>query len=65
MKIRVNNPWTSSLTRSFIQIKKSVVNRLIATVPELKDLSQSNLLMILVDIYAGVGEMLNYYIDNM
>ncbi len=61
----IRNPWTSYLTRSFEQIKASIVKRMVAVVPELKDYSQSNLFMVLVDIYAGVGELLNYYIDSI
>jgi len=55
--------WIKYSDRSFSQIKDSLINRLRAAVPELTDFSSSNLLIIIIDMFAGVAEMLNYYID--
>ena len=60
----MNNPWTSYVTRSYSQIKASVNARLDTAVPELTDKSSSNLMQVLVDVRAGVGELLNYYVDT-
>lgn len=57
------NPWVKYVDRSFTAIKASVLARLKIAVPEITDLSNSNLLIVIVDIFAGVSELLNYYID--
>lgn len=63
--MEIRNPWTSYITRSYEQMKTSIVQRLVTKVPEMKDYSQSNLLIVITDIFAGVGELLNYYIDSI
>ncbi len=57
------NPWVKYIDRSFTAIKASVLARLKVAVPEMTDLSDSNLLIVTVDIFSGVSELLNYYID--
>lgn len=59
------NPWVGYLERSHLQIKNSVLQRLGEAVPEITDHSESNILVIIISIFSGVAEMLNYYIDNM
>ena len=61
--MEIRNPWTSYLTRSYEQMKLAIIQRLSIKLPELKDYSQSNLLIVITDIFAGVAEMLNFYID--
>jgi len=61
----IRNPWTTYLTRSYSQIKSRVVQQLTISIPEMTNFSQSNLLMVTTDIFAGVAEMLNYYIDRV
>jgi len=61
MKITTN--WVSYVDRAARTIKASVLKNLGVAVPELTDKSQSNLLIVLVDIFAGVSELLNYNID--
>jgi len=62
---KINNPWVNYVTRSFSDIKSSVLNRVKTQCPEITDLSDSNILVIIISIFAGIAEMLNYYIDNM
>lgn len=62
---KVNNPWISYITRSYQQIKASLIQGLVSKVPEMTDHSESNILIILISMVAGVAEMLGYYIDNM
>lgn len=57
--------WVGWLDRSAEQIKSSVLRRLPIHSPELTDHSDSNPLIILIDIFAGIAEMLNLYIDAM
>jgi len=61
----VNNPWVSFITRSYTQIKTNILNRLNTLTPELTDRSESNPLIIIVGIFAGIAEMLGYYIDQV
>lgn len=59
------NTWVSYVSRSYEQIKASVIARLQVSNPEITDYSETNVLVILISIFSGIGEMLNYYIDNM
>jgi hypothetical protein len=59
------NTWVGYINRSYEQIKASVLARLGINNPEITDHSESNPLIILISIFAGIAEMLNYYIDNM
>lgn len=61
----LRNPWVGYLDRSHIKIKNSVLKRLGETTPEITDHSESNILVVIVSIFSGIAEMLNYYIDNM
>ena len=57
--------WVGYLDRSYEQIKKSCLARLGVTNPEITDYSESNILIIIISMIAGIAEMLNLYIDNM
>ena len=63
--MKINNPWVGYLDRSYLQIKNSLLQRLGEKVPEVTDHSESNILVIILSMFSGVAEMLNYYIDNM
>lgn len=63
MKLTQN--WLGYLDRSYEQVKNSVISRLVKNTPELTDHSESNVLIIIVSLFAGIAEMINYYIDNM
>lgn len=62
--MRINNPWLGYLDRTYLEIKESIINRLRINTPEVTDLNESNLLIIIVGIFAGIGEQFNYYIDE-
>lgn len=57
--------WVGYLQRSYEQIKQSIITKLIANNPEITDHTESNILILIVDIFAGIAEMLNLYIDRM
>lgn len=61
----LENPWVGYTIRSYNQIKNSVLTRLGQSNPEVTDHSESNILVIIISIFAGIAEMLGYYIDNM
>jgi hypothetical protein len=60
----VSNPWVSYVTRSYQQIKASLIQGLTTKAPEVTDHSESNILIILISMFSGVAEMLGFYIDN-
>lgn len=62
--MRLTSPWLGYLERTYLEIKESILNRIKNNIPELTDLNESNLLVILVSIFSGVAEQLNYYIDD-
>lgn len=63
--MKLKNPWVGYSDRSYLNIKNSMFRRLGEKVPEVTDHSESNILVIIVSMFAGTTEMLNYYIDNM
>jgi len=60
----MKNPWINYIGRSYATIKSSLLNSLSIKVPEFSNYSPSNLFMILLDMFASVSEVLNYYIDS-
>ena len=62
--MKLTNPWVGYLDRSYKTIKTSILTRLRGLTPEMTDLSDSNLLVVMVGIVAGVAEQLGYYIDS-
>lgn len=56
--------WVGYLDRSYEQIKRSCLQRLGILAPEISDHSESNPLIIILSMFAGIGEMLNLYIDS-
>lgn len=65
MAFNLNNPWVGYLQRSYEQIKVSLINRLVVSNPEITDHSESNILIVIIGMFAGLIEHLNYYVDNM
>lgn len=61
----LRNPWIRYVDRTYQQIKDRVLTQLGVLVPEMTDHSESNPFVKILSIYAGITEMLNYYIDNV
>lgn len=60
----VKNNWVGYLDRSYQQIKLSLLSRLGVSNPEMSDHSDSNPLVIFINAFSGIGEMLGFYVDN-
>lgn len=60
----LTNNWVGYLDRSAEQIKQAVKDKIISVLPELYDDSDNNPQNVIIDIFAGMTEMLNYYIDS-
>ena len=58
------NNWVSFFERTYPQIKASVLTRVTTSNPEMTDHNASNPFIIMLDIVAGVSEMMGYYIDR-
>lgn len=61
----LNNTWIGYFDRSYQQAKAAITTRLGIVAPELSDHTESNPLIIVVDIFLGISELLHYYIDNV
>lgn len=59
------NDWVGYIDRTYIQIKEGLLFRLGVRVPELSDHSEGNPLVLIISMFSGMAEMINYYIDNM
>jgi len=63
--MNITNPWVGYADRSYQQIKNKILNwRLPQAAPELTDRSEGNPFMVLVDMFSGLTEMINYSIDS-
>lgn len=63
--MRLNNPWIGYIQRTYSDIKQSILNRLRVSNPEITDLRETNLLVIIISIFSGVAEQLGYYIEKV
>lgn len=62
---KIKNTWVGYLNRSYQSIKNSLLSRVTNSNPEMTDHSESNIFVIIISMFAGIAEMLNYYVDNM
>jgi hypothetical protein len=58
------NNWLKYVTRSYEQIKTDLLARAGVEIPELTDHNDSNIYTKILSMWAGISEMLGYYIDN-
>lgn len=63
--MKIDNPWVGYLQRSYREAKASLINGLRNLVPEITDYSESNILIIIISMFSGLLEQINYYIDNL
>ena len=62
--------WTNPKRRSFQAIRQDLVAKLTSYTDSkgnqlITDVSEGNILIIILSLFAGIAEMLHYYIDNM
>lgn len=63
--MKLTQAWVGYVDRSYEQIKKSLLLRLGVQAPEITDHSESNPLIILVSMFAGVAEVIHLYLDSL
>lgn len=61
----LQNPFINYVQRSYEQIKQAVVDKLAVLTPEITDHTESNILVRILSVWAGIAEMIGYYINNM
>lgn len=61
----LKNNWVGYVERGYYDIKQSILNRVKASVPEITDFSESNIFVIIISVFAGLIEQVNYYIDQL
>lgn len=66
----LSNKWTNPLRRSFQDIKTDLINALQNLKgsdgkPLITDVSEGNIFVIIISLFAAVAEVLHFYIDNM
>lgn len=61
----ISNPWLTPFQRSFNDIKSKLIQSLNERVPEMTDTSEGNIFILIISIFAGIAEVIHYYIDGM
>lgn len=60
----LNNPWLTPYQRSYDAIKSQLILKLKQNVPQLTDLSEGNIFILILSVLAAIAEVLHYYIDS-
>ena len=58
------NSWITPLQRSYQSIKSKILESLRTRVPEMTDVSEGNIFVIIISTFSAIAEVLHYYIDN-
>ena len=61
----LKNNWVGYLDRGYFRIKQNILSKVRERVPEITDFSETNLFVIIISIFAGLTEQVNYYIDQL
>lgn len=61
----LSNEWVTPLQRSYQQIKDQLIEKMKLKIPEITDLSEGNIFIVILGIFASIAEVLHYYIDNV
>jgi hypothetical protein len=60
----VQNPWVGYLDRTYSQVRQKCLLRLSINAPEITDYSEGNPLIVILDMFAGISEVWNFYLDK-
>lgn len=68
----LSNKWLTPLERSFSDIKQKLLDKL-KTIkdpnnpdkPLISDLSEGNILVLIISMFSAIAEVLHFYIDNL
>lgn len=64
----ITNPWLTPLQRGYQSIKSRLINSLLDIKdvngqPLISDVSEGNILVLIISLFSGIAETLHYYID--
>lgn len=66
--MNITNPWLTPYQRSYHQIKAKLIEGLTSITYNgrqlITDVSEGNILVIIISLFAAIAEVLHYYIDN-
>lgn len=67
--MNITNPWLSPYQRSYHQIKQQLITGLTSITDKngnqlITDVSEGNILVIVISMFAAIAEVLHYYIDT-
>ena len=67
--MNITNPWLNPYQRSYHQIKQQLITGLTSITDRngnqlITDVSEGNILIILLSMFAAIAEVLHYYIDT-
>lgn len=68
--MNLSNPWLNPLQRSYQQIKGKLIEKLLELKhpngsPLITDVSEGNILVLILSLFSGIAEVIHFYIDNM
>lgn len=66
----IQNEWLTPLQRSFTQIKTYLLNKVTSLKDKdgnnlITDVSEGNILVLIISMFSSIAEIIHYYIDNM
>ena len=59
-----NNPWLNQFQRSYTTIKNKLLSKLTTNLPEVTDMSEGNIFIMLISMFASIAEVIHYYLDS-
>jgi hypothetical protein len=62
--MKLTNPWVGYLDRGYKQIKASIIDKGKVKLAEITDWADTNILVVIITMFAGMMEQLHFYIDN-
>lgn len=68
--MNLSNPWLGPLQRSYQTIRSRLIDKLLELKhpngsPLITDVSEGNILVLILSMFSGISEVIHFYIDNM